>query len=54
MVFNCDIQEPFIPAKKFYRNDPYDNQIGEAETSLDMLKNGEAVFGRRILSRIIE
>lgn len=54
MVFNCDIQEPFIPAKKFYRNDPYDNQIGEAETSLDMLENGEAVFGRRILSRIIE
>lgn len=35
MVANSEFQEDFIPKKKFFRTDPYDNQCGEAEY-LDM------------------
>lgn len=31
MVANSDFQQDFIPEKKFFRADPYDNQVGEAE-----------------------
>lgn len=31
MVANSDFQNDFTPEKKFFRADPYDNQIGEAE-----------------------
>lgn len=33
MVANSDFQGDFIPKKKFFRIDPYDNQVGEAEYS---------------------
>ncbi|MBO8161051.1 MAG: transglutaminase domain-containing protein [Thermosipho sp. (in: Bacteria)] len=32
MFANLDFQADFTPRKKFYRNDPYDNQVGEMET----------------------
>lgn len=32
MVANQEFQHPLYPEKSFLRNDPYDNQIGEAET----------------------
>jgi transglutaminase-like putative cysteine protease len=31
MVANSDFQQDLMPEKKFFRADPYDNQIGEAE-----------------------
>ncbi|MCQ2547398.1 MAG: transglutaminase-like domain-containing protein [Clostridia bacterium] len=31
LPFNNDVQEELVPAKKFPRKDPYDNQTGEAE-----------------------
>lgn len=31
MVANSDFQQDLMPEKKFFRIDPYDNQIGEAE-----------------------
>ncbi|HAZ38069.1 MAG TPA: transglutaminase [Clostridiaceae bacterium] len=31
MVANSDFQYELLPEKKFLRNDPYDNQVGEAE-----------------------
>lgn len=31
MVANSDFQRDLIPEKKFFRADPYDNQVGEAE-----------------------
>lgn len=33
MVANSEFQQNFIPEKKFFRADPYDNQCGEAEYS---------------------
>lgn len=33
MVANSDFQGDFTPEKKFFRIDPYDNQVGEAEYS---------------------
>lgn len=35
MVANSDFQQNLMPEKKFFRADPYDNQVGEAEY-LDM------------------
>ena len=32
MVSNEAFQHPLYPEKKYLRADPYDNQIGEAET----------------------
>lgn len=32
MPANSDFQEDFTPDKKYFRSDPYDNQIGEVET----------------------
>ncbi|HAE62742.1 MULTISPECIES: transglutaminase domain-containing protein [Thermoanaerobacter] len=32
MVANSDFMKDFTPKKVFWRNDPYDNQVGEAET----------------------
>lgn len=34
MMSNFDFQEPFEFEKSFPRDDPYDNQVGEAETNL--------------------
>lgn len=31
MVANSDFQGEFVPSKNFFRIDPYDNQVGEAE-----------------------
>lgn len=31
MIANSEFQYPLEPVKKFYRTDPYDNQVGEAE-----------------------
>lgn len=31
MVANSDFQQDLLPEKKFFRADPYDNQVGEAE-----------------------
>ena len=33
MVANCDFQENFTIPKEQWRADPYDNQMGEMETS---------------------
>lgn len=53
LMFNSDIREPFDPAKKFYRYDPYDNQVGEAESREGMLPRKEVSFSRIIHSRTI-
>ncbi|WFA10419.1 transglutaminase-like domain-containing protein [Tissierella sp. Yu-01] len=39
MVANDYFQYPLYPEKKFLRSDPYDNQIGEAETEMMDLNN---------------
>ncbi len=41
VIANSDFQQEFIPPKKFLRNDPYDNQTGEAELDNRGLKRGE-------------
>ncbi|QTA37759.1 transglutaminase domain-containing protein [Thermosipho ferrireducens] len=35
MVANVELMEPFYPEKKFWRSDPYDNQVGEIETEYE-------------------
>lgn len=54
LIFNTDIQEPFNPPKNYYRLDPYDNQYGEAETQIEMLKSSQCKFGRIIHNKTIE
>ncbi len=41
MPANSGFQQEFTPAKRFLRNDPYDNQNGEAEYEDRPLANGE-------------
>ncbi len=41
VIANSDFQQDFIPPKKFLCNDPYDNQVGEAELDYRGLKRGE-------------
>ena len=36
-----DFQQEFSPARKFPRNDPYDNQVGEAEYADRPMEAGE-------------
>lgn len=54
MIFAVDIQEPFNPPKKFYRIDPYDLQIGEAETEESMLEPPAVSFKRIIHSKSMQ
>ena len=41
MPANSDFQEDFTPDKKYFRSDPYDNQIGEIETEDANVYSGE-------------
>lgn len=45
-AFNVDIQEEFVPPKSRYRNDPYDNQLGEAETAKEQITTDHIAFIR--------
>lgn len=54
LIFNVDIQEEFIPAKKHYRYDPYDNQYGEVETENSMLNRKDVKLYRVIYSKKIK
>ncbi len=45
MVANDYFQYPLYPEKKFLRNDPYDNQIGEAETEyMDLNRYAKSIL----------
>lgn len=46
-IFNVDIQEEFTSPKSQYRCDPYDNQIGEAETADRQITYADIDFIRK-------
>ena len=48
MVCATEFQQPFSPAKIFLRDDPYDNQSGEAEWE-DMPLHAKDVTRRKVL-----
>ena len=50
MVANNDFQQSFDPPKRFMRQDPYDNQSGEAEFESVGLGKGELIKSRDVLS----
>ncbi|MDD4081119.1 MAG: transglutaminase domain-containing protein, partial [Eubacteriales bacterium] len=49
MVANSDFQQAFDPPRRHPRNDPYDNQSGEAETNIRALQNDEYITRRECL-----
>ena len=46
-IFNVDIQEEFTSPKSQYRCDPYDSQIGEAETADRQITYADIDFIRK-------
>ena len=44
-----DFQQEFSPARKFPRNDPYDNQVGEMETEDRGLRYEEFLRTKEVL-----
>lgn len=49
IVLCTEFQKEFQPAKTFLREDPYDNQVGEAEYGDRELKDGESRTTRKVL-----
>lgn len=50
MVSNSAFMSPLVPAKRFYRSDPYDNQVGEIETESRNLRSNEWEYSLEISS----
>jgi hypothetical protein len=54
MVANNDFQQSFDPPKRFMRQDPYDNQSGEAEFEsvglgkFELIKSRDVLFAEEI------
>ena len=50
MVANSEFEAPFTVEKQFWRADPYDNQVGEIETSDRGLRYEEYTRSKEVLS----
>ena len=50
MVANSEFEAPFTIGKQFWRADPYDNQVGEIETSDRGLRYEEYTRSKEVLS----
>jgi transglutaminase-like putative cysteine protease len=50
MISNSEFMAPLLPAKRFFRSDPYDNQVGEIETEKRALRSYERECSIEILS----
>lgn len=50
MVANSDFMVPFRTAKAHWRVAPYDNQVGEMETSDHGLTYGEFIRTKEVIS----
>lgn len=50
MVANSEFEAPFTIEKQFWRADPYDNQVGEIETSDRGLRYEEYTRSKEVLS----
>ncbi len=50
MISNSAFMSPLIPAKKFYRSDPFDNQVGEIEMDSRAMRSYERDYSLEILS----
>ena len=50
MVCASDVQQPFAPVKAFLRDDPYDNQTGEAEYEDAPLHFEDLTRSKRLLA----
>ena len=49
MAANLAFQAPFTVPKRYWRADPYDNQVGELETALAGLRYEEYVRDKQVL-----
>lgn len=50
MISNSAFMSPLMPAKKFYRSDPFDNQVGEIEMDSRAMRSYERNCSLEILS----
>ena len=49
MAANLAFQAPFTVPKRYWRADPYDNQVGELEAALAGLRYEEYVRDKQVL-----
>nr|WP_255350143.1 transglutaminase-like domain-containing protein [Marinitoga sp. 1155] len=49
MVANNNFMEPF-PGKKFWRSDPYDNQVGELETEIENIYSDKYNYNIEVIN----